>query len=197
MDITRRLAATTLVLAALAFIPGTAQAQGYFSVVGGYSYDGAAGACPSPWSDCPNRPTSWGFGGGSVGKIIGFEAEYSWTSDFFGKGGDVEGSKVTTIMSNFLVGFPIGPVHPYGEAGLGFMKTKIDFRAGTNLASFSDTSWGLNYGFGVIIMLPAHLGFRVDYRRFSSSVEIPYAGPIARDVRTLEFSRATIGVVLH
>jgi opacity protein-like surface antigen len=186
-----------LALALLLLGGGTARAQGFFSVSGGYSYDGAAGECPSPWSDCPNRPTTWGLAAGAAGKILGFEAEYVWTSDFFGKDGDLEHSTVTTMMSSFLVGVPLGPVRPYGVAGVGLMKASMEFKSGANLTGFSDTSWGLNYGAGVIVFLPAHLGFRVDYRRFSSSADIPYAGVIVRASSSFVFSRATIGIVLH
>jgi opacity protein-like surface antigen len=193
----RRLVVVALTLAAASMTAGTARAQGYFSVSYGYSYGGAAGDCPSVWHDCPNRPSSWGIATGSAGKILGIEGEYGWTSDFFGKGADLEGSKVTTIMSTFLIGVPLGPVRPYGAAGLGFVKTSLEFKPEAHVSNFSDTSWGLNYGAGVMIFLPAHIGFRIDYRRFSSSVEIPYVGPIARSSKTLEFSRATIGFILH
>ncbi len=193
----RRPAVIAVMAAALSLMAASARAQSYFSVSGGYTYDGAAGDCPSPWSNCPNRPTGWGLAVGSAGKIMGFEAEYAWTSDFFGKGLTLESSKVTTIMSTVTVGVPLGPVRPYGAAGLGFMKTSLEFTPAANLANFSDSSWGLNYGFGVMLMLPAHIGFRVDWRRFSSSVELPYTGPFVSSVKTLQFSRATIGFVLH
>jgi opacity protein-like surface antigen len=197
MDNMRRVGLVALAVAMLILGAGTARAQGFFSVSGGYAYDGAAGECPSLWNDCPNRPTSWSLAAGSTGKILGFEAEYSWASDFFGKGGDLESSKVTTMMSNFLIGVPLGPVRPYGMVGLGLMKASMEFKSATNLSAFSDTSWGLNYGAGVILLLPAHIGFRLDYRRFSSSSDIPYAGPVPRAGNSFVFSRATIGVVLH
>jgi opacity protein-like surface antigen len=197
MDNMRRVGLVALAVAMLILGAGTARAQGFFSVSGGYSYDGAAGECASPWSDCPNRPTSWSLAAGAAGKILGFEAEYAWTSDFFGEGGDLDHSKVTTLMSNVLVGVPLGPVRPYGVVGLGLMKASMEFKPTTNLTGFSDTSWGLNYGAGVIIFLPAHLGFRIDYRRFSSSADIPYAGLVVRASDSFVFSRATIGIVLH
>ena len=91
-----------------------------------------------------------------------------------------------------LAGVPLGPVRPYGMVGLGLMKASMEFKSATNLADFSDTSWGLNYGAGVILLLPAHIGFRLDYRRFSSSSDIPYAGPVPRAGNSFVFSRATI-----
>lgn len=192
----RRLAVVTLAAAVLGLMPATAQAQQWFGAFTDYTYGGAAGECPSVWHDCPNRRTGYGvvFGGLGHGGL-GFEQEFAWTPDFFGKGGDVKGSKVTTLMANLLVGLPIGPLRPYGAAGIGLMRAKIDFGP-ENLSDFRDTSFGWDYGAGVTVLLPAHLGIRIDYRRFRSSATVPFTGDQRRDAK-LEFSRASIGLVLH
>jgi opacity protein-like surface antigen len=192
----RRLSVIAFALA-LGLGAGTAHGQGYLSVSRGYTYGGVAGECPSVWNDCPNRPTGWGLGFGKVGKVFGFEQEYAWTSDFFpNTGGDLEGSKVTTLMTNILAGVPLGPVRAFGVFGVGLTKTKLEYAA-TGVPDFSDTSWGWDYGAGVIVLLPAHLGLRIDYRRFSTSSEVPYVSPGGRNNISFEFSRATIGIVLH
>jgi hypothetical protein len=191
----RRLAAVLVAAAVLALLPVDARAQGFFSFFGGYSYDGAAGECPSVWSDCPNRPTGYGLAFGTVGKVFGFEQEYAWTSDFFGKGGDLESSKVTTLMSTVLVGAPLKVFHPYGSFGVGLMKASMQF-VPSNLAEFSDTSWGYAYGGGLFLLFPAHLGVRFDYRRYRSSAEVPYVALVPR-TGPFEFTRVTFGLVLH
>lgn len=191
----RMLQAVVIAAAVLAFLPVEAHAQGYVSFFGGYSYGGAAGECPSLWHECPNRPTGYGLAFGGVGKVFGFEQEFGWTSDFFGKGGDLESSKVTTLMTNILVGLPLKAFHPYGSVGIGAMKASMEFTP-SNLSNFSDTSWGYSYGAGLIVMLPAHLGVRLDYRWFHSSAEIPYVALAPRN-NSFEFSRVTFGLVLH
>jgi opacity protein-like surface antigen len=192
----RRLAVALLVMAALNFSSTPAQAQRYFSPFASYSHGEAAGNCPSFWDDCPERRTGYGvvFGGLSGG-VMGFEQEISWTPDFFGENVSVESSSVLTVMSNLVVGLPIGPLRPYGSVGVGLMKAKAAFTA-ENIESYSDTSFGYDYGAGLIVLLPAHLGIRVDFRRFKSSAGLPALG-IEPPATKLRFSRASIGLVLH
>jgi hypothetical protein len=47
-----------------------------------------------------------------------------------------------------------------------------------------------------MILLPAHLGIRVDFRRFKSGGDLPLVN-IGTDATELRFSRATVGLVLH
>jgi len=195
MPNTRTLLVFVLAGAALGVLPRAAHAQGYFSGFAGYTYGGAAGQCASIWSDCPDRRAGYGFAFGGTSGVFGFDQEYAWTPDFFGEGGDLEGSKVTTLMSNILVGVPAGPVRVFGAVGIGLLRAKLEFRP-ADLEDFSDTSFGWNYGAGVIVFFPAHLGIRFDYRRFRSSAEIPFVRGELRDV-PLEFSRVSIGLVLH
>jgi opacity protein-like surface antigen len=189
----RTLLVPALVVSALGLVPHAARAQGYFSGFAGYTYGGAAGECPSVWNDCPNRQTGYGFAFGGMSGVFGFDQEYAWTPDVFGEGGDLEGSKVTTLMSNILVGVPVKSLRIYGAVGIGLVKTKVEFR---NAEDYSDTAFGWDYGAGVIVFFPAHLGIRFDYRRFRSSAEVPFIHTDRRDVQ-LEFSRVSIGLVLH
>ena len=126
---------------------------------------------------------------------MGFEQDISWTPDFFGDDAEIESSSVLTIMSNFVVGLPIGPLRPYGSVGIGLLKSKAEFTT-ESLTDFGDTSFGYNYGAGVMILLPAHLGIRVDFRRFKSGGDLPLIN-IGTDATELRFSRATVGLVLH
>jgi opacity protein-like surface antigen len=189
----RTLSLLALAVALFAATASPAEAQRYFGGFTGYSYGEAAGECDSLFDDCPDRRTGYGIVFGSLGGGIGFEQEIAWTPDFFGETGDLADSNVLTVMSNLIVSLPIGAVRPYGAFGIGLMKAKAEFSV-DNLSDFSDTSFGWDYGFGVMVMLPAHLGIRADYRRFRSSAELPFTG---LEDNKLRFSRATIGVVLH
>jgi opacity protein-like surface antigen len=192
----RRLAFLVVAVAALGLLPETAHAQGYMGGFGGYSFDGAAGECPAVWHACQNHRTGYGVVFGSLSRLIGFEQEYSWTSNFFGEGGDLEGSKVTTLMTNMLVAVPIGPLRPYGAVGIGLMKAKMEF-IDPQRSDFSDTSFGWDYGAGVILLLPAHIGFRFDYRFFRSSAHVPIVVPGPNYDNALQFTRASIALILH
>ena len=190
----RRLAVLVLTVGALGLAPAPAHAQRYFGGFTGYTYDGVAGDCASLFDDCPNRRTGYGLvGGGLSGGVFGLEQEYAWTNGIFGQGGEVSESKVTTLMTSVLVGVPIGPLRPYGAFGIGLMRARMEFSA-EGVRDFSDTSFGRNYGAGVLLLLPAHLAIRLDYRRFRSGAEVPV--PAGTDNK-LRFSRASIGVVLH
>lgn len=189
----KRCVVLILAAAALGLVPATAHAQRYFGAFGGYSYDGAAGECPSLWDDCPNRRTGYGVVFGGLGGGFGLEQEIAWTPDFFGEEeGGFESSNVLTVMSNVVFSMPVGPLRPYGSAGLGFIKAKAEFTA-ESLSDFSDTAFGWNYGAGVMVMLPAHLGVRLDYRRFRSGPEVSFLGGDEK----VEFSRVSVGLVLH
>ncbi len=188
----KRNALLVLAVVAASLAPATAHAQRYFGAFTGYSYDGAAGECPSVWNDCPNRRTGYGVVFGGLGGGFGLEQEVAWTPDFFGEDGDFESSNVLTVMSNVVFSLPVGPLRPYGSAGLGFIKAKAEFTA-DSLTDFSDTAFGWNYGAGVMVMLPAHLGVRLDYRRFRSGPEVSFLGGDDK----VEFSRVSVGLVLH
>jgi len=184
--------AVLLLFAAIGLAPATAHAQKYLGGFTGYSYGGAAGECPSLWDDCPNRRTGYGIVLGGLGGGFGIEQEIAWTPDFFGEEGEVAYSNVLTVMSNLVFSIPVGPLRPYGTAGLGFIKAKAEFTT-ESLTDFSDTAFGWNYGAGVMVMLPAHLGVRLDYRRIRSGPEVSFLGGDDK----VEFSRVTLGVVLH
>ena len=191
----RKAAVLLVATAALGLLPGTAHAQKFFGGFTGWSYGDSAGECDSVWSGCENRKTGYGFVVGGTGGLFGFETEFAWTSDFW-QGAELNDSKVSTIMTNVLVGFPIGPLRPYGAFGFGAIKARMEFTA-ASWSDFSDTAFGYDYGAGVIVMLPAHLGVRLDYRRFTSGPTIPVIGGIFGDGNDLEFSRVSVGVVLH
>ena len=191
----RRIVIAFAVIAALA--PASiASAQGYFSPFAGYDYGDSAGNCPSFFNDCSERRTSYGIVfGGLSGGIFGFEQDISYAPNFFGESTELESNSVFTAMSNMVVAIPAGRVRPYGSVGLGLVKTKVKFTA-ESLADFGDTSFGYDLGAGVMVLLPAHLGLRVDFRRFRTLGGLSILG-LGLDDQKLKFSRISVGLVLH
>jgi len=98
-------------------------------------------------------------------------------------------------MSSMMVSMPIGPVRPYGLYGIGLIKTKVQFTS-AEIADFGDTSFGYNYGLGVSVLLPAHLGIRADWRRFRTFGGLEILG-LETEESKLQFSRFSFGLVLH
>src|SRR5918993_1783452 len=125
-------AAALLTLMFVAAAPDTAGAQGFISPFIGFDFGGDSG-CPEA-SDCEDKNSNIGVGFGTMGNVVGFEAELGYARNFFGEipGGS---SSVLTFMSNLMIGPKIGPVRPYVIGGLGLFKTHVALTAGGLLHS--------------------------------------------------------------
>jgi len=151
------------VAAALLFL-GSAQranAQGFVSPFIGYNFGGDSG-CPEI-TNCDDKRVNWGLGFGALGSIVGFEAEFAKTSDFFGSTSN-QSTDVVTFMGNFMLAPKIGPIQPYGEAGIGVIRTSVE-TVGENS---DENQIGWDIGGGVIAFFSRHVGIRGDIRYFRS-----------------------------
>lgn len=104
----------------------------------------------------PQSRLTKGFAVGAGLLIVGFEFEYSNTSDDVAAGAP----SLTTGMGNILLQTP-GPLfgfQPYFTAGAGVYRETLGTR--------EDTSGGINTGGGVKISLIGPLRLRLDYRVF-------------------------------
>src|SRR5438105_785754 len=106
---------------ALALATATpARAQGFISPLIGFNFGGDA-ACPKV-TGCEDKRLNAGVGLGVMGGVLGFEEEFAYAKDFFGKAPTLS-SSVLTVMTNVMFVPNIGPIRPYGVAGLGLIKT--------------------------------------------------------------------------
>jgi len=138
-----------------------ANAQGFVSPFVGYNFGGDSG-CPEI-TNCDDKHVNWGLGFGALGSIVGFEAEFSKTSDFFGSTSN-QSTDVVTFMGNFMLAPKVGPIQPYLEAGIGLIRTSVE-----NVGENSDESQiGWDVGGGVIAFFSRHVGVRGDIRYFHS-----------------------------
>ena len=181
---------TALVVFALA-TPRQAQAQGFISPLLGFDFGGDSG-CPE-LTNCENRNLNLGVGLGSIGSFLGGEFEFSYAKDFFGEAPGYN-SSVMTLMGNLLVGPKIGPVQPYGAAGVGLIKTNVDFTPEALLDS-NNNHFGWNVGGGLIIFLGEHVGLRGDIRYFHAFQDLQLLGVTVSDTK-LDFGRASAALVL-
>lgn len=113
------------------------------------------------------RPT-YGLALGFLGKgVIGLEAEFATTPEFFGDsstGGLLTKNDVVTLMGSVLLAVPAGPVRLYGAAGAGLMKTRIE--AADVVSDVNSSDFGINVGGGLIGYIGSHVGLRADIRYF-------------------------------
>ena len=181
--------------AALFLFAGTrsAHAQGFISPFIGYNFGGDAG-CPEI-TNCEDNRTDYGVSIGALGSIVGFEEELGYTKNFFGESVG-QTSNVLTLMSNFMLAPKIGPVQPYGLAGLGLIRTSVE---GVG-ASSDQNQFGWDVGGGLMVFFGGHVGIRGDVRYFHAfqvldflnlqSLPIPGLGG-----KKLDYGRAAAAVV--
>ncbi len=139
-----------------------AGAQGFLSPFWGYNFGGDAG-CPQI-TNCNDRHTNFGLSAGALGSIVGFEAEFAYTSDFLGVVSSGSETNVMTLMGNFMLAPKIGPIQPYGLGGIGLIRTMVQ----TAGADEDANQIGWDVGGGLMAFFSAHFGLRGDVRYFHS-----------------------------
>ncbi len=190
----------TLALLALFVLalPSAARAQAYFAPFIGFNFGGDAGDCPSAIGvGCSRDKTTYGFSAGALNHgIVGGEFDFSYSPRFFGEAATLGGNNVLTFMGNIVLAVPAGPIRVYVTGGFGMIRTNVErFRELTN---FNENNFAYNLGAGLMVVLPAHLGVRVDVRRMATTGDISLAGqPLLSNGTKLNFSRASFALVLH
>jgi opacity protein-like surface antigen len=137
--------------------------------------------------------------------ILGFEADFGWSPNFFeetrGEGNFEFGdNNVTTLMANLLVGAPVGGqsgpgIRPYGTAGLGLIRSRID--GGGLFNDLSSNDFGFNVGAGVHGFFNDNLGVRGDVRYFRSLADNEPDDEFDIALSDFDFWRATVGLTIR
>jgi len=182
---------TALLAVALTLCPSSAHAQVYLSPLVGYDFGGDA-SCPNI-TGCTDKKLNAGVSVGSMNSLFGFEEEFAYAKDFFGDSPGLS-SSVITVMSNVMLVPKIGPIRPYGLAGLGLIKTHVDFTP-SNLLTTDNNSIGWDVGGGLFAMVSPRLGVRGDIRYFHSFQNLSVAGFAVGNLK-LDFGRASAALVL-
>ena len=171
----------------LCLAPIPASADGFVTPYVGYDFGGDAGSCPS-LTTCESKKTNVGVSLGYMGAgILGIEEDLGYARNFFGTNALSSDNSVLTIMTNLIVGVPLGPIRPYLSAGGGLVRAS---------AESSSSGFGYDLGGGVMLFLSSHAGLRGDYRYFRSTHDISIAG-LSINGTKLNFSRASAGLVFR
>lgn len=183
-------ATTVLALCVTAWFASAtpARAEGFITPFIGYNFGGDSGNCPAI-NNCSSRRNNYGVSIGAMGPLFGIEEDLSFASDFFGAAPNNDNS-VFSAMTNLLVGVGVGPVQPYGVAGVGLIRPHVSapgFSADNNAA-------GWDLGGGLTVSVAPHVGIRGDIRHFHTfqNVDLSYFTG-----QRLDFFRGSIGVALR
>ena len=191
-----------LILAALfcGFSASAARADGLFIPFIGWNFGGDAG---SDFGDAVDSSSltygaslAW-MGGG----VIGFEGDFGWSPDFFGKT-DLGDSSVFTGFGNLLLGVPFGGqkgfgIRPYGLVGVGVVHANGEAfeRDGRDL---SENKVGWDFGGGVLLFFGTHAGIRGDIRYFRTFEALEVLGiDLENGPGDLDFTRGSVGFVFR
>jgi opacity protein-like surface antigen len=186
--ITRSALAAVLMLGAAR----AASAESFISPFIGYNFGGDSG-CPEI-SNCENKTRNLGISFGSIGNVVGAEAEFSFIDNFFGESPGAS-SHVLTFMGNFMLAPKFGVIQPYGVIGLGLIKSHAEVSLGGFLES-DNNHFGWDIGGGIIGYFGEHVGVRGDIRYFHAFEDLEILGLPIADTK-LDFGRASGGIVFR
>jgi opacity protein-like surface antigen len=172
-------------------LPAPSAAQVFVYPFLGYNFSGDSG-CPEI-TGCEDKRLNWGVSLGAVGRIFGAEVEFAHTDGFFGETAETRTS-VTTIMGHFLLAPRFGPIQPYGLAGLGLIRSKLEAIAGTS-PDGDQNDFGYDVGGGLMVLFGRHVGARADIRYFHSFSVLDRLGLGSLRDNKLDFGRFSGGVV--
>jgi opacity protein-like surface antigen len=182
----------TLAAVLLALNTSPARADGFISPFIGYNFGGNSQNCVS-LRNCEERRTNWGVAVGSESAPFGFELDFAYAPDFFGRSEGTDNA-VLTLMGNLMLVIPAGPVRPYGLIGLGLVRP----HAKTDLASLGETdqnTLGWDIGGGLNIFFGHTFGIRGDIRHVRTLQDVTLFGVFNN--APLDFWRSSAGITLR
>ncbi len=186
-------------LVALTLVPVPARADILLIPFFGVNFGGDSG---QEFSDAfDTSQYNWGasltlMGGG----VFGFEADFGFSPDFYGKT-DVGGSSALTMTGNLILGIPFGGqqgfgVRPYGLVGAGLLKSTSDF--GTDIAEIDENQVTWSAGGGVLMFFGTRAGIRFDVRYFRTFDDLEILGvTLVESPGKVDFTRGSLGFVLR
>lgn len=162
-------AALFLLLAA-----GRAQADGFVTPSIGFDFGDDVGSYCASLGNCEEKRTNWGLTLGSTSGIFGFEADFGYAPDFFGKTPD-SNNAVFHFMADLMLVIPAGPIQPYGFVGLGIIRPHAEPNPANNL-DISQNAFGHDWGGGLNLFVTHAVGLHGEVRHLMTFEDIHLAG---------------------
>ena len=175
--------------------PAAARADGMIIPFYGVNFGGSSGQELGNAIDA--KRYDWGVSLAYMGAgVLGIEADIARSPDFYGRT-DLGGSSVLTMTGNLLVGIPIGGqkgvgFRPYGLAGLGVIRSKVDAFSDVLSRDNSKAAW--DFGGGAMFFFGSHVGVRGEVRYFQTFGDVDF--DVIHTGR-LDFARASAGLILR
>ena len=204
----RQVGRTALVLLLVGGVAAPASADWLLTPYLGVTFGGSANfGNVGDLNDNFERKVAYGVNLAWMGAgVIGLEVDFGSTPNFFedtSGTGDFDwcDSNMTTLMTNLVVGIPIGGqtgfgFRPYGSAGLGLIRSNV-----SSLGLFDDLATndlGFNLGGGAHLFFGDNVGVRGDLRFFRGlQGEDDDDDLFDLQARDLDFWRGTVGVTFR
>jgi hypothetical protein len=147
---------------AIAAVPATAHADIRLTPFAGVTFGGNA----------DSQQLATGAGMTLMGQVVGFEAEFGYSPDFFGEREGIaliSDSNVTTFTGSLVIGSGRGRVRPYAAFGLGLMRVRAETE--DLFAEVTANDWAANAGAGLLVVISDRVGLRGDLRYFTRLVD--------------------------
>jgi hypothetical protein len=157
----RLLTVFALTAALLAAHVAPARAQGFITPFVGFNGGGDSN-CAS-LTNCEDKRLDLGVSLGKTSGLFGFEEDFAYSSQFFGKTPGADNA-VLTVMSNLLLVLPAGPIQPYALVGLGLIRPHVQLTSSV----INQNVLGYDIGGGINIFLLHSVGLRGDVRHFQT-----------------------------
>ncbi len=189
---------------ALALLPGTASAQGWFFtpfVGANFAGDASFGDFDDADDEFEQR-VDFGATLGYNPGVVGFEIDLGWSPNFFENtigpaNFEFGDSNVTTLMGNLLISAPPGRgVRPYVSAGLGLIRSRVS-GAGDLFDDATRNDLGINFGGGLNAQFNDSIGIRGDIRYLRSLEDDDPDNEFDLGLSDFDFWRGTVGVAFR
>jgi opacity protein-like surface antigen len=130
--------------------------------------------------------------------LLGFEVEFAFTPDFFGKGDPdpvLTKNNVVTMMGSLLLVAPGGSMRLYAAGGAGLLRTRL--ADADRLFDVDSNDFGINVGGGLIAYFGDHVGLRADIRYFRDLSDDQPGGGVDFELGSVDYWRAAVGIALR
>jgi outer membrane protein with beta-barrel domain len=167
-----------------------ARADGFITPYIGFNFGGDSANCQS-LTNCEEKRTNWGVTVGTTQGIFGFQADFGYAPDFFGKtpGGD---NAVLHFMTDLMVLVPAGPIQPYAFIGIGVIRPHAKFDASS--LAVDKNAFGHDLGGGLNVFFAHSVGVHGELRHLRTFKDFTLPG-FSSD--KLDFWRGSAGLTFR